>query len=66
VFSLIGLGLGGCETFGDGPPLAALGSFLGAPATTATVEDPEDVKYYPFDEPLHLGTEHFNRGGDKS
>jgi tetratricopeptide (TPR) repeat protein len=62
LFSFIGLGLGGCETVGDGPPLAFLESFLRAPATTATVEEPEDVKYYLSDEPLHLGTEHFNRG----
>jgi Flp pilus assembly protein TadD len=31
-------------------------------ATTPTVEEPGDVKYYPSDEPLHLGIEHFNRG----
>lgn len=62
LFSLIGVGLGGCETVGEGQPLRSPGSFLGAPATTATVEDPEDVKYYASDEPLHLGTEHFNRG----
>jgi Flp pilus assembly protein TadD len=62
LFLLVGVGLGGCETVGDGQPLAALGTFFGAPATTATVEDPEDIKYYASDEPLHLGTEHFNRG----
>jgi Flp pilus assembly protein TadD len=59
--SLVGLGLGGCETAGGGPPVS-FGSFFGAPATTATVEEPEDVKYYASDEPLHLATEHFNRG----
>jgi Flp pilus assembly protein TadD len=32
------------------------------PATTTTVEEPADVKYYPSDEPLQLGVEHFNRG----
>jgi Flp pilus assembly protein TadD len=61
LFSLAGLGLGGCETVAGGPPVT-FGTFLGAPETTATVEDPEDVKYFASDEPLHLGTEHFNRG----
>ncbi len=32
------------------------------PATTTTVEEPADVKYYRSDEPLQLGVEHFNRG----
>jgi Flp pilus assembly protein TadD len=59
--SLVGVGLGGCETAGGGPPVS-FASFFGAPATTATVEEPEDVKYYASDEPLHLATEHFNRG----
>jgi len=30
--------------------------------TTATVQDPDDVKYYPSDEPYRLGVEQFNRG----
>ena len=32
------------------------------PSTTATVQDPDDVKYYRSDEPLRMGIEHFNRG----
>jgi len=32
------------------------------PATTSTVQDPADVKYYRSDEPLRMGIEHFNRG----
>jgi len=32
------------------------------PATTATVQDYADVKYYRSDEPLRMGMEHFNRG----
>jgi len=32
------------------------------PPPTATVEQPADVQYYPSDEPLRLGLEHFNRG----
>lgn len=30
--------------------------------TTATIQNPEDIKYYPSDEPLKLGMEHFARG----
>lgn len=36
----------------DEPPVPA----------TATVQNPADVKYYPSDEPLKLGMEHFARG----
>lgn len=32
------------------------------PPPTATVQAPADVQYYPSDEPLRLGLEHFNRG----
>jgi Flp pilus assembly protein TadD len=32
------------------------------PITTPTVQGDADVKYYPSDEPLRLGIEHFNRG----
>jgi Flp pilus assembly protein TadD len=32
------------------------------PITTATVQRDADVQYYPSDEPLRLGIEHFNRG----
>ena len=32
------------------------------PITTATIEANADVQYYPSDEPLRLGIEHFNRG----
>jgi len=32
------------------------------PATTATLQDPDDVKYYRSDEPLRIAIEHFNRG----
>jgi Flp pilus assembly protein TadD len=30
--------------------------------TTATVQNPADVKYYPSDEPLRMGKEQFGRG----
>ena len=42
----------GCESF----------SLNGAVPTTATVQEPVDVQYYPSDEPLRLGREHFGRG----
>ena len=32
------------------------------PATTVTLQDPDDVKYYRSDEPLRMAIEHFNRG----
>jgi Flp pilus assembly protein TadD len=32
------------------------------PPPTVTVQSPDDVQYYPSDEPLRLGLEHFNRG----
>jgi Flp pilus assembly protein TadD len=41
------------------PPHTADGAL---PITTPTVQDNADVQYYPSDEPLRLGIEHFNRG----
>jgi Flp pilus assembly protein TadD len=32
------------------------------PITTPTVQGPADTKYFPSDEPLHMGLEYFNRG----
>ena len=32
------------------------------PAGPDPVQEPTDVKYYPSDEPVRLGLEHFNRG----
>ena len=32
------------------------------PITTPTIQQNADVQYYPSDEPLRLGIEHFNRG----
>ena len=49
--------LGGCQTAGD--QIAANGA--GVP-TTVTVQEPTDVQYYPSDQPLRLGMEHFGRG----
>jgi len=45
------LALAGCETLAIEPV-----------PTTATVQAPMDAKYYPSDEPLKLGMEHFGRG----
>lgn len=48
---MLGLSVAGCETLaGEAVP------------TTATVQEPLDSKYYPSDEPLKLGMEHFGRG----
>jgi Flp pilus assembly protein TadD len=55
---VLSIGLPGCEPLGIDLP--SIG--IAAPATTVTVEEPGDVKYYPSDEPARLGTEHFNRG----
>jgi Flp pilus assembly protein TadD len=49
------LTLAGCETVAETVKVES-------PATTLTVQQPEDVKYYRSDEPLKLGIEHFNRG----
>src|SRR6202047_5364726 len=42
--------------------VAGCGSLPEAVPTTATVQDPTDVKYYPSDEPRRLGMEYFGRG----
>jgi Flp pilus assembly protein TadD len=49
------LTLAGCETVAETVKVES-------PATTLTVQQPEDVKYYPSDQSLKLGIEHFNRG----
>ena len=55
--SALALGVAGCQaTDVLQPPDAAV------PATTATVEEPAELKYFPSDEPLRRGIEHFNRG----
>src|SRR5262245_61264206 len=51
--------LAGCYTTAD--PVAVVPADVG-PATTAKLQDPDDVKYYRSDEPLRMGIEHFNRG----
>jgi Flp pilus assembly protein TadD len=54
---IFGLVLAGCETDQTPPPVVS-----STPPATFTVQDPTDVKYYPSDEPVKLGLEHFNRG----
>src|SRR5262245_53861580 len=61
--------LAGCATLreagsrggGDVAPVAN-GPTGAATTLTPTIQDPGDVKYYPSDQPLHLGLEHFSRG----
>jgi Flp pilus assembly protein TadD len=62
VGAVLTLGLGGCVTTEDSSsaPMAMAGAT--EPVTTPTVEEPGSVKYFPSDEPLRLGLEHFNRG----
>jgi Flp pilus assembly protein TadD len=59
IAALSALALAGCETVN---PAAQLED----PATTgtipATIQEPGDVKYYPSDEPVKMGIQHFNRG----
>ncbi len=46
-----------------GVPAASVAAPQPDPAgTTLTIQDPNQVKYYPSDQPLRLGQEYFNRG----
>jgi Flp pilus assembly protein TadD len=54
----LAMGLAGCEPFGESLPPAGIDDS----ATTMTVSEPADIKYFASDEPLKLATEHFNRG----
>ena len=62
----LALGLAGCQTVDE--ELAAAGIWAPASpappplAPTLTVQNPDDVKYHPSDEPLRMGVEHFSRG----
>jgi Flp pilus assembly protein TadD len=55
---LLAASLAACETVGGAPPWAG----FGGPTTTATIQSPDEVNYYPSDEPLRLAVEYFNRG----
>ena len=50
-----------CSTAIAKLPVAVVPADVG-PATTAKLQDPDDVKYYRSDEPLRMAIEHFNRG----
>jgi Flp pilus assembly protein TadD len=58
IAALSALALAGCETF---KPAAQLEDPV-TTGSTPTLQEPGDLKYYPSDEPLKLGIEHFNRG----
>ena len=59
--ALVVFALAGCQTTAD--TATPVPQYAGTePPQTATVEEPGTVKYYPSDEPLRLGLEHFNRG----
>src|SRR5215468_11292945 len=58
---LLAVSVAGCEPDGR----SSFATWLAGPeftAPTATVQEPGDVKYFPSDEPLKLGLEHFDRG----
>jgi Flp pilus assembly protein TadD len=64
LIGVLTVSVAGCET----DSAASSGAFgpvyspAGEPAINPTYQDPAEVQYYPSDEPLRLGTEHFNRG----
>ncbi|SDR12660.1 Tetratricopeptide repeat-containing protein [Rhizobiales bacterium GAS191] len=62
--SLLAFGLAACQTSdpGQAPAAAVEVPEASLPATNATVEQPAEVKYFPSDEPLRLGIEHFKQG----
>jgi hypothetical protein len=58
---LLAISVAGCEPDGR----SSFATWLAGPefaAPTATVQEPGDIKYFPSDEPLKLGLEHFDRG----
>jgi len=55
------ISVAGCETDGA-HSRADVFSPASEPVIAPTVQDPADVEYFPSDEPLRLGMEHFNRG----
>jgi Flp pilus assembly protein TadD len=58
IAALSALALAGCETI---KPAALLEDPV-TTGSTPTVQEPADPKYYPSDEPLKAGIEHFSRG----
>jgi len=64
VAATIAVAISGCAA--DDQPAAAVPPPSAPKAddsgTTLTIQNPDDVKYYPSDQPLRLGQEYFNRG----
>jgi Flp pilus assembly protein TadD len=60
----LAISVAGCQTDGANSSGSWADVFTPAsePVITPTVQDPADVQYFPSDEPLRLGMEHFNRG----
>jgi Flp pilus assembly protein TadD len=57
-----GVSVAGCVADGVEPHWGPVFAPAAEPVVTPTVQDPADVRYFPSDEPLRLGMEHFNRG----
>ena len=58
IYCFLATGLGACDyTLREAAIVAPVDPPGGDP-----VQEPTDVKYYPSDEPVRLGLEHFNRG----
>src|SRR5437763_14827692 len=60
--ALLATALAACETTQEPSVRDAAVVAPVAPAGPDPVQEPTDVKYYPSDEPVRMGLEHFNRG----
>src|SRR5258708_26483869 len=60
--ALVATALAACETVQEATVRDAAVVAPVAPAGPDPVQEPTDVKYYPSDEPVRMGLEHFNRG----
>src|SRR5256714_6326994 len=60
--ALLATTLAACETTQEPTVRDAAVVAPVAPAGPDPVQEPTDVKYYPSDEPVRMGLEHFNRG----
>src|SRR3954466_6109844 len=60
--ALMATALAACETTQEPTVRDAAVVAPVAPAGPDPVQEPTDVKYYPSDEPVRMGLEHFNRG----
>src|SRR3954469_17867116 len=56
-YCALGASLAACDTLRDSAIFAPAN-----PAGPSPVQEPTDVQYYPSDEPVRMGLEHFNRG----